>query len=354
MKSHFWNFFVTWYLVMLVAFALYHSQVTKVRISDFKIKKILFQEYQEKHQLPAYLALSKSEFHAGRYAKNRDELLQSGEIRGYALNQVDEIIKIKEKEQFFLSALMWFGLVILFIGFIFWLQLVGFLFLSILNKKNLKKTFLRFSMCSLFIFLAFSASRVMSQQFRENIAAEYDFDEAMQVALKADEYYQATFDHLIRISNSFFKWQMTVDHEIKKTILLEIRNDIQAMTATLQEFKNLKSIFIGFDGEELVIQTEVMGENILNLSLQMEKQLQQAISIQQLEEVLRESLNQYGRFLENLMGRHEVVFSEQAKFLFLPEAIREFDKMNLAKAEQNPQYLYFGYFLYQAMGYLIR
>lgn len=339
---------------MLAVFTLYHAQAKKVRVSDFKIKKVLFEEYQEKHQLPAYLALSKSEFHAGRYAKNRDELLQSGEIRGYALNQIDEIIKGKEKDQFFLSGLMWFGLMALLIGFVLWLQLITLLFFSILNKKNLSESLLRFFVCSVFIFMLFSASKIMSYQFRESVSAEYDFDEAMQVALRVDEYYQAVFDHLIKISNSFFKWQFATDNETKHDNLLGIRSDTQDMMRILQEFKNLKSLFIEFDGDELVAQTKVIAENILSLSIEMEKQLSQDISEQQLEDVLRESLRQYEHFLANLLKRHEIVFSDQAKFLFLPEAVKEFESMNMRNQDQNPQYFYFGYFLYQAMGYLIR
>lgn len=354
MKSHFWKIFIVWYLLLLAVFYLYHSQAAKVRINDFKIKKILFREYQEKHQLPAYLALSKAEFLASRYAKNRDELLQSGEIRGYALNQIDEIIKIKEREQFFLSSLMWFGLLVLFIGFLFYLKQIVTLFFSLATKKNFKKELWRLLLSGFLIFIAFSASKLTAHQFRENVSSEYDFDEAMQVALKVDEYYQIVFDHLIKVSNSFFVWQRTSDLDAQKTMLQEIRDGLRDMENALQNFKNMKSVFIDFDGNDLVTQTEQIAAVILNLLSDMDENIKKNISLSELENTLKNTLNQYQYFLENLIARHEVAFSDQAKFLFLPEAINEYEKITRTNFDQNPQYLYFGYFLYQAMGYLIR
>jgi hypothetical protein len=345
-KSHFWKIFLLWYLLLLSIFALYHWQVTHVRTQDFKIKKTIFQEYQVSHQLPAYLSLSKADYHSSRYHKNRDELLRSGELSGYTLNQIDELIKVKEDQQFWLSILMWLGVFLLFVGFVLWLRLLMVFILSFFKKEYFRIYSTRFIVASILIGVAFSSSKFMASKFRNTISSDYDFEQAMQVALKVDDYYQRVIKDFIDVSNLFFKQHEMHAESNNSENFKEIENRLLNLKKDLKAFQGLQSSFINFDGVDLVRQTDFVCESILKVV--------NSASQNVYRDNLVKSLTLYQAFVTQLLESRDFALSEQVLSLFTPRQIMFFDSLSANEWKENPNSLYYGYFLYQALRASIR
>jgi len=335
----FWKIYFVWLILVLIGTT---GVMIFGNIYDKKTEEIQTQLNSiYKRLMPAFSASSQSRSDAYLFPNNKQELIKKYGLSESTFFFLDRIAEDKERIQSVSGTFGLMELVLIPLGFIFFIFYLLLIIYKLARRKliNKKETFLRFGAVGVILISVIIIFSVESKKHTKKIYSQ------VNTAYDLSDYYTKSFGGLTDLSNEIYELykieNMPGDYSGKFFVQLEyIKKKTDTLIKELEKIHSQKTIQPAIDicrgiASFIDLYTANYKSPAEKLRNEAKAIAEFRVVLDKLDEYLPEVVREYG------------LFSKYTMLSFSPEAVKEYDKIRSdAENKEYSVFLIFGYRIY--------